>query len=207
MFSLFEEKGTKTPAKSVVMVGRFQPPTVGHYHVIESMRKYTAKNGDGVTKMVIVIVDGTESSKDKSVNPLTADERRAFLKASGRADGITILTASNAVEAFKTAKKAGFEPVTVAAGSDRAEAYVSILDKYFKEDHTGKAITHQSLPGLTRTTSSEEGPDISKVSGSMARHAAEHGYLEEFTKLVGLESKPKLAKILFDKVKSRISKE
>ena len=204
MLTLFEQDATALD-KAVVMVGRFQPPTKGHYHVVDKMKEYMRTNKDGVDACIIVIVDGAETSKDKSKNPLTSSERESFIRASGKADGVQILHADSAFNAFVACKRAGFEPVTVAAGSDRSDHYLELLDKHFNKDHTGKKITHQGLPGLTRDMSGDgTGSDISKISGSNARHAAEHGYLEEFTEIVGLAHKPNLAKKLFNKVASRV---
>ena len=46
--------------------------------------------------------------------------------------------------------------------------------------------------------------DVSEVSGSMARRAVELGYADEFAQIVGLENKPRLAQLMFNKIKSSI---
>lgn len=194
------EKLKKKPA--VVMIGRFNPPTAGHYFVMDAMKKYIRENKLNVASAVIVIIDGEKTGKDKAKNPLSAHEREMFIKASGKANGIHILTAPNAFDAFTLCRKRGFEPIAIAAGSDRADHYVELLDTYFKKDESGKTIQHEKVPGLTRksTDPNDLKTDIKAISGSMARAAALHGFEEEFIKIVGLEDKPELARKLFKKV-------
>lgn len=196
--------GTGKIKPAIVMVGRMNPPTAGHYFVIDAMKEYAREN-KLAAELFVVVVEGKETSKDKTRNPLTAEQRIKFMQASGKANGVRFLIADNAMNAFKAVQDEGFEPLVVAAGSDRVKKYLEMLDKYFPITINGKEIKHKSVPGLDRTpkdTSSENTePDIKAVSGSMARHAAQHGFLEEFIDIVGLTEKPTLGKLLFDKVK------
>jgi len=171
---------------------------------------------------IVVVVEGEKTSQDKSKNPLTGEERIKFMSSSGKANGVIFIKAPSAFAAFEEVRKAGFEPIAIAAGSDRIDKYLDLLNKYFK-DNDGKPIKHVAIPGLERQGQdgkSEEKKgamakalealkggtdlDVSEVSGSMARRAAELGYEEEFAAIVGLENKPKLAKIMFDKVKASL---
>lgn len=203
----FLEQVNSKMKPAVVMIGRFNPPTAGHYFVMDAMKKYIRENDLGVKSAVVVIVDGEETGKDKSRNPLTAHERQMFITASGKANGIKILTAKNGFDAFTACRAAGYEPIAIAAGSDRADHYLDLLDKYFNKDSNGQKITHEKVPGLDRDmqTKVPDGEiDVKAISGSMARHAAEHGYEEEFIKIVGLEKSPALGKKLYNKVKAAI---
>ena len=205
--------------KAAVMVGRLQPPTGGHYKVLDAMKTYIRKSKE-VDAAVLVIISGEKSSQDKEKNPLTAEERVKFVEASGRANGVIVLTAPSGFAAFEAVRKAGYEPIAVAAGSDRAAGYIELLDKYFTDPNGGK-IKHVRVPGLDRE--GQDGKqnqktgamnkalealkgggelDLAEVSGSMARRAVELGYQEEFAAIVGLEKKPKLAKLMFDKIKA-----
>lgn len=213
----------------VFMTGRLNPPTAGHYKVISKMKEFIRKNKDlGLEATpVIVIVEGDKSSADKSKNPLTAEERITFLKSSGRANGVIFLTAKNAFIALGVIRDAGYEPIAIGAGSDRAKKYKEMLDKSFKTPDD-KEIKHYIVPGLDRaegaitTKSADKKLEVDKainqikntdeiddenVSGSLARRAVELGYLEEFTKIVGLEKKPALAKILYDKIEKSMNKD
>lgn len=216
-----EETVGQQKARAAVMVGRMNPPTAGHYKVIDTMKAFIRKNPDlnlSATP-IVVIVDGEKTSKDKTKNPLTADERMKFMSSSGKANGVLFIKAVSAFAAFEAVRKAGYEPIAIAAGSDRRDDYLELLNKYFK-DKDGKEQEHIIIPGLDREegknnkqgamekalNSLKDGSslDVSEVSGSMARRAVELGYEEEFAEIVGLGNKPKLAKLMFDKVKASL---
>jgi len=206
--------------RAAVMVGRMNPPTAGHYKVIDTMKGFIRKNPDLQLSAtpIVVIVDGEKTSQDKKHNPLTAEERIKFMSSSGRANGVIFITAPSAFAAFEEVRKAGYEPIAVAAGSDRITKYVGLLDKYYTKAD-GSKIKHVAI-GLERAeenSGTKKGGamekaldslksgselDVSEVSGSMARRAVELGYEEEFAQIVGLGNKPKLAKMMFDKVKA-----
>lgn len=213
--------------RAAVAIGRFQPPTAGHYKVIDTMKGFIRTNPELKLSAtpIVVIVDGEKTSQDKKQNPLTPEERIKFMSSSGKANGVIFITAPSAFAAFEEVRKAGYEPIAIAAGSDRADKYVGLLNKYFTKAD-GSKIEHMAIPGLERDN--QEGKaekksgamqraldalksgtelDTSEVSGSMARRAVELGYEEEFAQIVGLGNKPKLAKLMFDKIKASMGEE
>lgn len=211
---------------AIFAVGRFQPCTAGHYKVFNKMKLFIREHSELKLTPIIVIVEGVVSSEDKKKNPLTGEERIKFMKASGKVDGFKFILAKNSFIAPGLIRQLGFEPIVVAAGSDRAEGYIKNLDKSFR-DEAGEEIKHYTVPGLDRLESavatkktekskaledalskmsSEELSD-DEISGSLARHAAELGYLDEFTEIVGLKNKPALAKIMFNKIRKAIGAE
>lgn len=182
---------------AIVMFGRFQPPTIGHYHVVDRMKQYMRTHRDENLQPFIVIIAGEKSSKDKDQNPLTADEREKYIRASGYVDGVKILQAKDMFAAIHAVQDAGYRVAVVAAGSDRAERYLGILRDHFQTDAV-------ALTGLDRTEATElRGVPISGVSGSLARLAVEHDDRETFARVTGTTDKPKLAQIMFDKIKTR----
>ena len=220
---LFEALPPKQNKRVVFMIGRCNPPHEGHYKIINKMKEFIRKNPNLnlEVKPVVVIIAGDKSSKDKSQNPLSVEERINFMESSGKANGVIFLTAKNAFVALGVIRDNGYEPIVIGAGSDRAEHYKKLLDKNFKDVDNGD-ISHYVIPGLDRldsaTTSSKSEKQIAldiaidkledkdnlgieEISASLARHAVKLGYLEEFTKIVGLEHKPKLASLMFDKIK------
>jgi len=205
--------------KVAVVIGRFNPPTKGHYAVIDQVKKFIRKNPSlGLEAApAVVIIGGSKSDDDKKRNPLSAHERQVFMKASGRTNGVNFFVAPNAFAAFVLLRKEGLEPIAVAAGSDRVQDYMRILNGSFKNGE--EPIKHYKIH-LPRDESAIDGEKSSSdsvlndmkggdietdlVSGSLARRAVELGYLPEFTKIVGLEDKPELAKKLFDKIAASI---
>ena len=299
------EKISMQPKRAAVVVGRFNPPTIGHYKVIDTAKAFVRDNKnlrlDPV--IIVVVVDGVKSSEDKNRNPLTADERVAFMTGSELANGVKFLIAPSAMAAFQEVRKAGYEPIAVAAGADRGDNYLKMLDTYFKTDDD-KPIDHyligldrgadavqesvspkkniQKILQLTRNINCpqkdlvhavEENPvitakildainaahdsavhitsvsqaiaqlgfntvknialkmcqhgvlegldndaaldDILKytdneipvtmVSASLARHAVKNDELDKFTIITGLQKKPALAKLMFNKIKAAMA--
>jgi hypothetical protein len=221
--ALFEDLAPMGRKKVAVMIGRFNPPTKGHYAVIDAVKKFIRKNPKlGLEAApAVVVIGGDKSSADKSKNPLSVEDRIVFMRASGRCNGVTFFSAKNAFEAFSVLREKGYEPIVVAAGPERLPGYKQILDKYFKTPE-GKAITHHSLSLArdddalaTKKDELEAGADstlailkksgdvdLKNVSGSLARRAVELGYEPEFAEIVGLKDKPKLAKQMFAKIKA-----
>lgn len=200
--------------RAVVMVARCNPPTIGHYKVIDQMKKFIRVHPElNLEAMpVVVIVDGEKSGQDKTRNPLSGEDRIKFMKASGNANGVKFLLAKTGYEAFEQVRKAGLEPIVIAAGSDRADDYKKLLDKYFKTK-TGRDIEHLKLKvdreeeddvksTLNRI---DQEVDATKVSGTLARLAVENGYEDVFAKIVGMENNPDLARKMFNKIKKAMS--
>jgi len=222
---ILEETVGMQKKRAAVMVGRMNPPTRGHYKVIDTMKAYMRNNPDlNLAAPVVVVVEGEKTSQDKSKNPLSAEDRIKFMQASGQANGVQFLTAPSGFAAFEAVRRAGYEPISVAAGSDRADNYIKILNKYFTTPDGGK-IAHTKID-LPREN--QEGPsddkkgamekalaalkngdvlDDSEVSGTMARRAVELGYLKEFAHITGLQDKPKLAQLMFNKIKAVLPQE
>jgi len=214
---LFEEESVGQQSKrAVVMVGRFQPPTSGHYTVIDKMKAF-ARMTKGVTPIVVVVA-GAGTSKDLHKNPLSAEDRIKFMTASGNANGVKFITSASAFAAFEDVRKAGYEPYAIAAGSDRGAKYLEMLDKYFTGQN-GEKLEHVIMPGLKeREDPDDEGVPSEEVlqmaengeeipvhliSGSMARLAVKLGFKKAFAKILGV--KQPLGDIIFKKVEAALN--
>ena len=221
---LFEDVPPPGSKRVAVAIGRFNPPTRGHYKLIDTVKKFIREHKELnlLASPVIVVIGGGKSDQDKQRNPLSVDERIYYMQNSGNANGVTFRSAKNAFEAFTELRKAGLEPVAIAAGSDRAADYLRILDQYFK-DAQDKPIKHHKIDlpraeGAVKGGEDKErqmdatlaalkdgdGVGVEQVSGSLARRAAELDYFDEFVKIVGLEKNPAVAKSLYKKVRAAI---
>ena len=224
--ALFEDNPPMGSKRAAVVIGRFNPPTKGHYRVINQVKKFIKDNPKlGLeSNPVVVIIDGEKTRENKQVNPLTVEERILFMSSSGQVNGVKFLTATNAFTALLEARRNGFEPIAIAAGSDRIDSYMRILDDNFKTDSsqpikhvaiklhrdessvlTDKAEKKKEIDSTLKSSADGSEIMIDQISGSLARRAVELGYEEEFAKIVGLEDKPLLAKKMFSKIKKAIS--
>lgn len=225
MNALFEDLKPMASNKVAVVIGRFNPPTKGHYAVINQVKKFIRDHKDlGLNvSPVVVVIGGSKADLDKKRNPLSVDERMSFMKGSGKANGVTFRTAVNAFAALADLRDAGMEPVAVAAGTDRIDDYIKILDKNFKtpddqpikhhkihlardEDATltKKKDKASAIDSTLDDMKSDGNIDTDLVSGSLARRAVELGYEKEFADIVDLADKPSLAKKMYDKIKASL---
>lgn len=223
---LFEDLAPMQNKRAAVIIGRFNPPTKGHYTVIDTVKAFIRKNKelDLNASPIVVIIGGSKSDSDKKKNPLSIKEREAFMKASGHANGVIFTHAPNAFAALATIREMGYEPIAVAAGTDRINDYMKILDKHFVKAN-GEPIKHFKIHLKRDDAAIEKDKDAKKaamdsaletakdagtgietdlISGSLARRAVELGYEEEFAQIVGLENKPVLAKKMFKAIKSSL---
>lgn len=204
--------------RGVVIVGRFQPPTIGHYKLINAAKKFIRenKNLDLFAKPIVVIIDGKISGQNKKVNPLTVEERISFMKHSGRANGAEFYSAHDAFSAFVEVRNNGIEPVVIGAGSDRLSGYIDLLNEKFL-DKKGKKQKHYELTIETRheAPATQKSLDkigdkdipVSSVSATLARTAAKLDYFDEFVLIVGMEKNIPAAKKMFKLIKSQVSEE
>lgn len=223
--NLFEQVPPPGQKRAAVIIGRFNPPTRGHYELINEVKKFIKNNPKlGLEAMPIVVVIGNDKKRkdadDLLKNPLTVNDRVVFMQGSGHANGVKFITATNAFEALAKCRNEGFEPIAIAAGTDRIDDYIRILDQYFK-DQKDKPIKHYKIhverdEGAIETKKEVKADNIDDqlaaikggeevttdiVSGSLARRAAELGYFDEFANIVGLDHNKKLATLLYNKVK------
>ena len=222
--TLFEDVPPPGAKRVAVVIGRFNPPTKGHYQVIDSVKKFIRENKalNLQASPVVVVIGGGKSDQDKARNPLSVTERIYFMQNSGNAVGVTFRSAKNAFEAFAQLRTDGLEPIAIAAGSDRATDYLRMLDQYFK-DEKDRPIKHHKIDlpraagavkdggdkerrmdSVLKALKDGDGVGVEQISGSLARRAVELGYFDEFVKITGLEKNLSAAKALYKKVKAAL---
>lgn len=226
---LFEDTPPPGSKRVAVVIGRFNPPTKGHYELINKVRAFIKAHPDLQLEAAPVVVVIGNDKKEKTPeellkNPLSVHERVLFMTSSGLANGVKFVQAKNAFDALTGLRKHDMEPIAIAAGSDRADDYLRMLDQYFKTTD-GKAIKHVkievgrdadavsnkkevkagSIDDTLQAMKDGDDPGLEAVSGSLARRAVELGYFDEFVKITGLEQNRKLAKKLYDKVRKALA--
>lgn len=199
-----QENPGKQKKTAVIVVGRFQPPTLGHARIIDAAKKAFRKQK--YDAIVICIIAGKNTSKDKAKNPLSASQRKFYVEHSTFTKGTKVITATNAFDAFMKCRDLGYEPMCVVGGKDddtiedRAETFKKILDKYVTEDD-GTPIIHKAI-----TVEREPGADGALgMSGSIARAAVLADKFDDFSEMVSFDNK-ELAQKLFDDIKKSMEK-
>jgi Cytidylyltransferase-like len=196
--------------KAAVVIGRFNPPTIGHYNLFQRVKSFIL--GDGKVHSIspqvfIVVVDGEKSSQDLSVNPLSAEERISILEKHNSTKDCKIIVAKTAIDGFNQVRKEGFEPTLIAGGDDRTKDYINILQKFNPEVELiefSMKRTKIDPEKSEKILSVMKDQDTNLVSATLARHSAKTDNLEAFKMLTGLTGS--LALATFNKIKQRVSK-
>ena len=112
--------------KTVVIMGRFHPPTLGHKKLIEkAVKKYNAP-------VSIFIVKGAKTTKEKAPFPF-ALQKEIFNKMTKVPHRVYIISTGFVGEFIHELRNNDFEPVALMAGSDRLKTYKAQVKRYSEE--------------------------------------------------------------------------
>ena len=170
--------------------GRFNPPTVGHKKLIDTV----VDASDGGDFYIF-----TSQSQDPDKNPLDYQTKVNFLKKlfPDIQDKIIYdVSIKNVLQAADKLKANGYTDATFVCGSDRVPEFTKLLNTWNGMDKTPRF-------GVLNIISSGEREDgvegVGGVSASMAREFVKNNDFESFKGTV--PNNPQLAKELFDAVK------
>jgi glycerol-3-phosphate cytidylyltransferase-like family protein len=125
----------------VVVHGRYSIPHAGHLGLWDLAFKEGKKKG--AKKLIIAIVYGEKSSKDKDKNPTTFEERKHLIDKVLKGTPHDVIKLNNGFigVVINELRKKGYEPIMFASGPDREDGYKSQLQKYSKEWDVNADIT------------------------------------------------------------------
>lgn len=190
--------------KAVYAVGRFQPPTIGHAELIDTLIR--SQKGDA-----FVFVSSTQGTgKEKLKNPLTSAEKVPFLQKMFPT-GVTFVDTAQCdprcggpLAAYYYLLERGYKDITLVAGSDR-EAEFGPSGQIWKslED-----IPPPKFYAITRDADDESASsDPTRMSGTKARNLAVSGDYEGFTRAVKRGNVTDAdVKTLYDLLRERLTK-
>ena len=155
--------------KIVTAFGRMNPPTIGHQKLVDAvLNKAKAEDADHDIRL--------SHSQDAKKNPLTQDQklnhaRKMFPKVNFSGSS---KEHPSFIHHLKDLHTKGYTHVTMVAGSDRAEEYQKLVDKYNKPDGEFhfKSIKIHSAGHRDPDADGAEGMSASK----MRQHAQEGNY-------------------------------
>jgi nicotinamide mononucleotide adenylyltransferase len=162
------------------VVGRFNPPTKGHQELIKLLYDYKVENG----KLMLFIVEGIETSKNKHNNPLSGTKRKKFLKI--LFPELTVDIILSPYHIFDILEVQNMTPKYWITGNDRIDGYRKLLN------HIN---VNCSLVGIDRIKSSER-----KISATLARNAARDNNFELFQTLIPFNTDREQAIEIFKKI-------
>jgi len=173
-------------ATAVFAFGRFNPPTIGHQKLIETLLQ-TAEKANGKAYLFL------SHKQNNKTDPLTFAEKQAYIQqfypkvAVGDANSNTIIKALQKIQAE------GRTRIIMVAGSDRVEEFEKLLNQYNgKPDKAGNDL--YKFDEIKVVNAGQRDPDAEGISGasaSKARELANKGQELEFMQIAmgGTKSK------------------
>lgn len=155
-----------------ILVGRFQPFTLGHLKCCEAI--YKARK----LKTVLLVIETTKTDKK---HPFTTDMLwKAFQKLKSKyVAGVIRVKDADIVKNAPLCRAEGFEPVTWTCGTDRLESYKRFVENYKEDANLADGFEVFEIP---RTDSD--------ISATAVRNAIRDQNLEEFERMTPKEFHP-----------------
>ena len=173
---LFEDKSDSV----VFAFGRYNPPTLGHEAVFQTVINTAKSKGAQHT----IFISATQKPK---TDPLSFQYKLNYLKKTY--SGVNFNgddTIRTIVQSLQELMNRGYKNVTMVAGSDRANEFKTFLDQYNNKPDKKGNIPFQ-FDSIDVVSSGERDPDgegISGISASGARAAAAAGDQASFMRMV-----------------------
>lgn len=173
----FKQFNEEKKNEIVFTFGRFNPPTVGHEKLIRKVASEAIGNSYRVY---------ASQSNDPKRNPLEYKEKIAIMRKMFPKHGRNIIEDKNAKTVLHIASALydqGFTKIKMVVGSDRVSEFQKLLKKY--NQVKGRHGFYDFEHGIEIVSAGERDPDSNDVSGMSAskmRAAAENGDFKEFSK-------------------------
>ena len=178
-------------ATAVFAFGRFNPPTIGHEKLLNTLRSVAQK----MDAKPYLFLSHKQNAK---TDPLSYQEKADYIQSTGKFADVEIGSAdvNTIVQALQKLMGQGRTRVIMIAGSDRVTSFKQFLNQYNKQtDKKGNLVF--DFDSVDVVSSGERDPDEEGVAGasaSKARQAAINGDFATFSKIVlgGKNSKKNL---------------
>jgi len=190
-------------ATAVFAFGRFNPPTIGHEKLLDTLRAVAQKND---AKPYLFL----SHKQNPKTDPLSYKEKADYIKSTGKFTDVEIGAAdvNTIVQALQKLMNVGRTRVIMIAGSDRVDSFKQFLNQYNKQkDKKGNLVF--DFDSVDVVSSGERDPDEEGVAGasaSKAREAAVNGNFNIFSKIVlGGKDSQKIYQTLRDRMNTKVA--
>jgi hypothetical protein len=156
------------PKKIVFAFGRFQPPTIGHELLVNTVKRVAGSSADHVIY--------ASKTQDAKKNPLSVDRKLYYLKR--MFPGVNFAGATDQQRTFIEVAKAlnkKYRHIVMVAGSDRIAEYKRLLNNY-----NGKDFNFDSIEVVSAGERDPDADNASGMSGTKMREAAKRGDFKSF---------------------------
>tara|TARA_B100000287_G_scaffold421523_1_gene462324 strand:- start:128 stop:997 length:870 start_codon:yes stop_codon:yes gene_type:complete len=193
-FKSFSQYVTEATKDVTIAWGRFNPPTIGHEKLLNSV----AKTARGSTYRIYA-----SQSADPKKNPLPYKDKIKYMRKMFPKHSRNVMIdkkIKTIMELMSTLYSQGFNKVTIVAGSDRVTEYETLANKYNKVK--GRHGFYNFDGGINVVSAGVRDPDAEGATGMSAskmRAAAGDNDFQTFSK--GLPSGFKEGQKLFNDVR------
>ena len=158
----------------VFAFGRFNPPTTGHAKLVDVLNRLAKKVGGDA--MVF-----TSHSNDKKKNPLNHKQKVNYLrKFFGKKVKVPDVSARTVFEIANALYSQGYRSIYMVAGSDRIREFDALLKKYNGTKARHGFYKFDEIQVVSAGERDPDADDISGMSASKMRAAAEQGDFDTF---------------------------
>ena len=186
----------KEKKQLTVGFGRFNPPTIGHEKLMNTISKTAGKGGE-----YKIYPSRTQDSKKNPLNPSDKVEymRKAF---PDHADSIVDDDKTKTIfDVLKSAYGKGYSTVNVVVGSDRVKEFENLANKY-----NGQLYNFDKINIVSAGERSSDAKGVEGMSASKLRKAAMDGDYKTFRSGISKALDDKSAKKLFNTVQNSMKK-
>ena len=163
---------------AVFAFGRFNPPTIGHQKLIETVLS-TAEKANGKAYLFL------SHKQNNKTDPLTFQEKQAYVQQFYPTLAVGNPTANTIIKALQVIQAQGRTRLIMVAGSDRVGEFEKLLNQYNgKPDKQGNDL--YNFDDIKVVNAGQRDPDEEGVAGasaSKARDLALKGQWHEFSKI------------------------
>ncbi len=165
-------------ATAVFAFGRFNPPTIGHEKLIETVLA-TAEKANGKAYLFL------SHKQNNKTDPLTLQDKQSYIQRFYPKLAVGDASANTIIKALQVIQAQGRTKIIMVAGSDRVQEFEKLLNQYNgKPDKQGNDL--YKFDTIQVVNAGQRDPDAEGVSGasaSKARELAAKGQWHEFSKI------------------------
>ena len=185
---------------AVFAFGRFNPPTIGHEKLIETVLA-TAKTANAKPYLFL------SHKQNNKTDPLSFNEKQEYIQALYPNLAVGDAGSNTIIKVLQKIQSEGRTKIIMVAGSDRVEEFSKLLNQYNgKPDKQGNDL--YKFDSISVANAGQRDPDAEGVSGasaSKARELANNGQEQEFMQIVmGGKSGKKLYNLIQDRLGEQI---
>jgi hypothetical protein len=185
---------------AVFAFGRFNPPTIGHKKLIDTLES-AAQKANGKAYLFL------SHKQNNKTDPLTHKEKSDYLKMFYPTVAIGDPAVKTIIQALQKIQAEGRTRIVMIAGSDRVGEFEKLLNQYNgKPDKAGNEL--YKFDNIRVISAGERDPDQEGATGasaSKARELANKGQEHEFSKIImGGDTGKKLYDIIQDRLGKQI---